>query len=66
MVEAELKEISFTVLCDCGRIFSTEGFEGACPWCSRTYYIKIKGSREKVEVIIEFVGIAPLENNTHH
>lgn len=66
MVEAELKEISFTVLCDCGRSFTTEGFEGECPWCGRTYYIKIRGSREKVEVTIESVGIAPLENYTSH
>lgn len=65
-MKVEFKNISFIVLCDCGRNFITEGFEGECPWCGRTYYIEIKGSREKVEVTIEFVGIAPLENYTLH
>ncbi|MEM3546211.1 MAG: hypothetical protein QXU47_06785 [Candidatus Bathyarchaeia archaeon] len=62
MVEVELKEISFTVLCDCGRSFTTEEFEGECPWCGRIYHIEVRGSREKVELSIEFAGIAPLEN----
>lgn len=53
MAKAELKEIAFKVVCNCGKNFRAEDFEPECPYCGRQYSLKIAGSPEELGVEIE-------------
>jgi len=60
LAKAELKEIAFKVLCNCGKGFRAEDFEPECPYCGRRYSLRIVCSPEELDVEIEPVRRTPL------
>jgi hypothetical protein len=55
LARAELKELAYTVACDCGRVYRAEYpyFESECPYCGRRYSVTLTASREGVEIEVK-------------
>jgi Zn finger protein HypA/HybF involved in hydrogenase expression len=52
MATIELRDIEFTITCDCGRKFVAEEFDPECPYCGRKYRVRMRADDEKIKLTI--------------